>query len=70
MKGGNQGRISERRVTNKKENASELYYDGQKKEEKEEEEDLTSRLQAAGLRAANEILKEDISLIKAHKGHP
>lgn len=36
MKGGNQGRISERRVTNKKENVSELYYDGQKKEEEEE----------------------------------
>jgi len=31
---------------------------------------LTSRLQAAKLCAANEILKEDISLIKAHKGHP
>lgn len=69
MKGGNQGRISERRATDKKENVSELYYDGQKKEE-EEEKLLTSRLQAAGLCAANEILKEDISLIKAHKGHP
>lgn len=31
---------------------------------------LTSRLQAARLYAVNEILKEDISLIKAHKGHP
>lgn len=37
MKGGNQGRISERRVTNNnKKKASELYYDGQKKEEEEE----------------------------------
>lgn len=38
MKGGNQGRISERRVTNKKENVSELDDDGLKKEEEEEEE--------------------------------
>lgn len=30
----------------------------------------TSRLQATKLCAANEILKEDISLIKTHKGHP
>lgn len=30
----------------------------------------TSRLQATKLNAANEILKEDISLIKTHKGHP
>lgn len=31
---------------------------------------LTSRLQAARLCAANEILNEDVSLIKTHKGHP
>jgi len=56
--------IKSRSLRGEKQSSAKLYCCGKRKKL------LTPRLLSARLCAANEILKEDISLIKAHKGHP